>query len=402
MLKDISALLVGGAAVLYVLGYTVHLAYFRVLGIETVGQPLDYIRFAADYSASIIASLPLLFLAAADYLPLLIRFPFFWITLYSLAMIALFVTWRISATREKKSATAKKERYLIFVALNAFTIVTLAFLLRMEFDVAKVRHVLETIDPADVQQLQNQLANPEVQKWENKDLFDLKKKNVARVYSKYAAAHRDTPGFHHWNEWFNPTAAPGNYNRRQTTYLAFILLNAVLFIGTIWQLIWVRRSREPQNGTSKAASRWLRLKNFWRLLVTVALTFGIVTQVFILPYVYATLGRSFVYPIVRLKLVSEPHPNSESTVTAPNNTAEKSPHRSTDTWTHGVYLMSESDSEVVVYDRLNFFQIKHVPKTRVLAVSQLFSASPFESCDANEIIPCETLWVPENTSTSDF
>jgi hypothetical protein len=71
-------------------------------------------------------------------------------------------------------------------------------------------------------------------------------------------------------------------------------------------------------------------------------------------------------------------------------------------WTHGVYLIAQSDIEVIVYDRLNFFQVKHVPKARVLAMSQLFNASPFESCDPQEMVPCETLWISESTSTLDF
>src|SRR5256885_15053292 len=96
VLKDISALLVGAAAFLYVLGYTVHLAYFRLLGIETIGQPLDYVRFAADYAASVIASLPILFLNATYYLPLLIQSSFLLITLCCVGMIVLFVAWRTS------------------------------------------------------------------------------------------------------------------------------------------------------------------------------------------------------------------------------------------------------------------------------------------------------------------
>jgi hypothetical protein len=274
----------------------------------------------------------------------------------------------------------------------------------LEFDIAKVRDVLQTVDAADIQQMQNQLANPEVQKWDNKQLFDLKKKNVPRVYSKYMSAHKDTPGFRYWNEWFNPSTNHGTSSSRNAAYIALLLINVVVMICVVWQLVWLRRSRQTQPNKSRPSSRTMKLEGYWTFPITIALSFGVLIQVFIFPYIYATLGRSFVYPVVKLRLANEPHPSLEVTQKpSPPGTAENSsPSSRPDVWTHGVYLVSESDSEVVVYDRLNFFQIKHVPKTRILEMSQLFNASPFESCDAQEMIPCETLWIPEDTSTFDF
>ncbi len=398
VLKDVSALLVGAAAFLYVLGYTVHLAYFRVLGIQTVDQPLDYVRLAADYVASIIASVPLLLLDGTYYLPTLIRPPFLTAAIFCLGMVLAFILFHARERLEKYFGKAERMRHVSFVALNITTVVALALLLRLEFDIAKVRHVLQTVDSADVQQMQNQLANPEVQKWDNKRLFDLKKKNINRVYSKYMAAHRDTPGFYYWSQWFDPITSPGNATIRSTLYLALLFVNLAVLISAVWQLVWLSRSRD-----SDANRRVTSLNGYWRLLITTALAFGILTQLFIFPYMYATLGRTFVYPVVRLKLAGVVSPNSESAaISSGGSGSNKSSNSTVDMWTHGVYLLSESDTELVVYDRLNFFQIKHVPKTRVLTMSQLFNASPFELCDTQQMTPCETLWIPEDTSVLDF
>lgn len=391
VLKDISALLVGAAAFLYALGYTVHLAYFRLLGIGTVGQPLDYVRLAADYVASLVASLPLLVLAAPFYLGELFRAPFWILTICCVGMIFGRIVIGSNARSDREGAWRTRAS----VALSLLTILTLVLLLQLEVNIAKVRDVLQTVDRADIQQMQNQLANPEIQNWDNKKLFDWKRKNVARVYSKYVSAHHDTPGFYYWNEWFNPTAASGNSNRRKAAYLVLLLINLVLFVCVMCQLIWLRRSRHEQTNESTSSTRRTRLRQYWRSAITIALAVGILTQLFVFPYMYATLGRSFLYPVVKLRMAAET-PDSSAT---PEKGSSGSP---SNVWTPGVYLISESDTEVVVYDRLNFFQIKHVPRTRILAMSQLFNASPFESCDAQEMTPCETLWIPEDTSTFDF
>lgn len=389
----------GAAAFLYVLGYTVHLAYFRVLGIETVGEPLDYVRFAADYVASIIASVPLLLIGSHYYLLRLFHTPFLPLTLACIGIVILLVPRWIRES-ETSGTALKRFKHLAFLILNLLTVFTLALLLRMEFDIAAVRDVLQTVDTADIQQMQNQLTNPDVQKWNKAALLDLKKKNIGRIYSKYIAAHRDTPGFHYWNEWFNPMTGQAS-NSRSTTYLALLFINVFVFIAAVCQLVWLRRWARAKSQDLSPKPHWRRLKRFWGVTITATLVLGILTQVFVFPYMYATVGRYFVYPIVRLRL-SNASQLPQSVAQQPGTVENVAPTSTGNSWTHPVYLVFQSDTEVVVYDRLNFFQIKHVPKTRVLAMSQLFNASPFESCDTQEMTPCETLWIPEDTSTLDF
>src|SRR5438874_1983733 len=91
VLKDWSALLVGGAALLYIFGFTVHWAYFRLLGLEIGGQPLDYLRFAADYVTSVVSSLPQLLFAFAYYSPKLIHAPLLTSTIFGSLIVAVAV-----------------------------------------------------------------------------------------------------------------------------------------------------------------------------------------------------------------------------------------------------------------------------------------------------------------------
>jgi len=149
-----------------------------------------------------------------------------------------------------------------------------------------------------------------------------------------------------------------------------------------------------------------------RAAVAVVMSLVLLFQLLLFCYVYVALRRYYVYPVVSLKLnrpAVKNTPEGSGGQPANGDKAEALDVRNGDgildpSWTHGVYLIAQTDSEVVVYDRLNYFQIKHVPRSRVLAVNQLFNASPFESCsnDENEFQPCEVLWMPETKPVSDF
>jgi hypothetical protein len=412
LLKDLSALLVGAAALLYIFGYTVQLAYSRVLGVESVGQPLDYVRYAADYGASIISSVPQLLFGARYYVPKLFQRPMIGATVGCIVILALSLLLYLPIKRFKLFLSQPRTKkaiqpWRVFQGLlHLITIGCLVVLLHAEFDIVKVRDVLQTVDSDDIQQMQKQIANAEATQWDNVKLLELRVSYVSKAYDKYILTHRDSPGFHYWNRWFNPKAEWDNGADRSASYLALLLLNIVVLVAVAFQLLSLLRSSK-RNDTSVANVKLSKkLGRAWSVLMIVFLIAGIGIQVFLFPFIYATLGRYFVYPVVRLKLASEANKaqpvkkEGEPTVTP----ADKRVPVPDGFWTHGVYLIGQSDSELVVYDRLNFFQIKHVPRTRILAVSQLFSVSPFESCSKqeDELIPCEILWMPEDTSLSDF
>jgi hypothetical protein len=403
ILKDWSGLLVGGAALLYVFGFTVHWAYFRLLGIDINGQPLDYLRFAADYSTSVVSSAPQLLFAFPYYSPKLVNAPL----LMSTILCSLIVIIAISLHLRLKTLTeARKTKPAVFVVLwwilNVMIVVSISLLLQKEFDIAKVRDVLQPVDAADIQQMQNQLSTAGS---DNAALLEVRGKNVSRIYEKYTQNKKGSPGFDYFNDWFNPTIGPNNSTERRAVYLALLLLNLVLLFAIIFQLRSLRNADEEQDKVSFRK----RVGFNWSRTLILLFSAGLLMQMFLFPFVYATLGRNLSFPIVMLKF-AKPSEGQNAEVQSKDskpegNAIEKATvHPDGEIWTHCVYLIVDLDNEIVVYDRLNFFQVKRVPRARILTISQVFAASPFESCskEVETFTPCETLWMPEETPILDF
>ncbi len=404
LLKDLSALLVGAAALLYVFGFATHWAYFRLLGIDINGEAFDYLRFAADYVTAVVGGLPQLLFAFVYYAPTLIDSLLLEITipcfLIVIVALALYV-------RPLKLSKLRKGRSFIVLwwTLNFLIAASLCLLCQTELDIAKVRDILQPIDAADVQQMQGQLSDSA--NVGNAVLLENRARNVARVYEKYTQTQKGEPGFHFFNAWFNPTLGPNNNNGRRTVYLALLLLNLIVLFAAILQLV----SFSTTNADENTLNVHERIGPGWSRLVIVILAVGLALQMFLFPFVYATVGRNLTYPIVRLKLtpLSEDSgsetKSEEPSKTQTSATQEKTNVTATaENWTHSVYLIVDRDNEVIVFDRLNFFQIKRVPRSRILTISQVFAASPFESCSKDQSIftPCETLWMPEQTPVLDF
>jgi hypothetical protein len=403
LLKDLSALIVGAAAVLYIFGYIVHLAYFRLLGIEMPGQPLDYVRLAADYSASVISSLPQLIISPQYYLPKLFHSPLLRLTICLLVLVTFFLVTYLPIGRIRriidKPRTSKSIplKLVTWSLVNLSIVVCLFVLMALEIDVAKCRDVLQTVEPADIQQMQNQVIAVESLQRANADLLELRTKYLVNALDKYADTHKDSPGFQNWRRWFNPKGRPNNSAERSSDYLALLLINLVILIVIIYQVNGMRRA--PDEILDKVGMSWRRTLVF-------VLGAGIVFQGVLFPFMYATLGRYFVYPVVRLKLVDEHDNNTraQEQVSVSKSGSVEAVRTHKPAWTHGVYLIAQSDSEIVVYDRLNFFQVKHVPRSQISSISQLFNASPFESCSKvqDEFTPCEILWMSEEQPVLDF
>lgn len=405
ILKDWSGLLVGGAALLYIFGFTVHWAYFRLLGIDINAQPLDYLRFAADYSTSIVSSVPQLSFAFEYYSPKLIHSPLSALTFLCALTPIVFVVfcfWRRAKGRKRKAAVVM----VLWWSLNVIIVISLYLLLQTEFNVAKVRDILQPVDAADVQQMQNQVTSSAG--LDNATLLEVRGKNVTRIYEKYTQTQKGSPGFGYFSDWFNPTVRPHNSAERRAVYLALLLLNLVILFAVILQLWSLRFTDDEDNTTSIRQRIGPRLS----VALTLILCSGLLIQIFLFPFVYATLGRNLTYPIVILKL-SVPSKEQDIEVrnqgSTPEREASGTPSRTNvggndETWTHCVYLIADLDNEVIVFDRLNFFQVKRVPRSRILTISQVFAASPFESCSLEEgkFTPCETLWMSEQTPILDF
>lgn len=403
-LKDWSALLVGAVALLYMFGFTVHWAYFRLLGIDISGQAFDYLRFAADYVTSIVSSVPQLLIAFVFYSPKLVQSPLLEITVPSIVIVVLSVALYV---RPLKLNKLRKGRVALVLWWTLTVVIVWSFwhLFRTEYDIAKVRDILQPVDAAEIQQMQNQLSDS--RNVDQATLLEIRSSNVVRIYNKYTEKQTDAPGFQYFNKWFNPLISPHGNTERRPVYLALLLLNLILLMASILQLMSLRGTDAEQERIDvrqQIGSSWLRA-------LIVVLTIGLLIQIFLFPFVYAAVGRNLTYPLVTLKLTpssdsSTPESkNEEPAKPETNATSQKTNSGVTEeNWTHCVYLIAHLDNEVIVFDRLNFFQLKRIPRSRILTISQVFAASPFESCskDQSTFTPCETLWMSEQTPVLDF
>ena len=279
-----------------------------MLGVESIGQPLDYVRYAADYGASIISSVPQLLFGARYYVPKLFQPPMIGATVGCIVILALTFCSTFQSSDSSGFLSPKKavQPWWVFQGLlHLITIGCLVVLLHAEFDIVKVRDVLQTVDIGDIQQMQKQVANAEATQWDNVKLLELRGSYVSKAYDKYILTHRDSPGFHYWNRWFNPKAEWDNGADRSASYLALLLLNIVVLVAVAFQLFSLLRSSKRNDTSVANAKLSKKLGRAWSVLMIVFLSAGIGIQVFLFPFIYATLGRYFVYPVVRLKLASE-------------------------------------------------------------------------------------------------
>ena len=157
--------------------------------------------------------------------------------------------------------------------------------------------------------------------------------------------------------WFRHDADRNQEGPRAQVFTLTILL-AALVAGAI--LLIHRLALSCRKGGNDLLKRLGRI--IWIVVI--------VSQVFMLSTLYGKLGRSLVFPVVSLRL--------DSSETTP---------------THPVFLLAEDEFHLIIYDRLNFFQIRHVPKTRLVSMDTLFRETPFRnrSHELGEFIPSEAV-----------
>lgn len=90
-------------------------------------------------------------------------------------------------------------------------------------------------------------------------------------------------------------------------------------------------------------------------------------QVILIPFNYGILGANYQYPVISLQYTENNKPVD----------------------LQAVFLLAKSDDNLIIYDRLGFFQISYIQKSSVINFKQLFTDSPFSNCDKREFKPCE-------------
>jgi len=238
-------------------------------------------------------------------------------------------------------------------------------------DVLSVKNVLQPIDAAQIQRMQTLSGGSRA--------LDEKVEIVKILYDDYINNSDNTKEFREWSEWFSPRSMVITARQRENAYLSLLLSNILLLtVGIIqWHLTRGYRGHLP---------RFIR-------------GIGIIVflgQLFLFPLVYATVGRVFAFPVISIRLKDE---SKES-----NNTQPKIPTEQKPVITHPVYVLAQNENEVVVYDRLNLFRIKHIPRSQIIQIDKLFYASPFDACELTQdkFTPCEALWIPKESVIPDF
>ncbi len=96
-------------------------------------------------------------------------------------------------------------------------------------------------------------------------------------------------------------------------------------------------------------------------------------QAILIPFNCGILGSTYQYPVISLDYTEK----------------DKTMHKD------GVFLLAKSSDSVIIYERLNFFQISYIPQTSIINISQVFTSSIFSNCGNGDIKPCETYAVTQ-------
>lgn len=420
LLKDLSAVV----GVLYIWGYISHIGYYRVLGLEVAGQPLDYLRQGGDLCTSLFITslqLPRLNLYRHRLGDAVTLLGVFSSLLLLSGMAIIVISNRLRAThkaregkKQRKSSGHKNGKWFWGLRIISSALVVLSFysVLSLELDIAKVKDVLQPRAEEHIQQMKAQVMAARAS--QQKSLYNQQAMGVMvrQLYEVYAKSRPDIPGIHNWKLWFYPGPDHQPNAERSASYLTLLLLNILVFAAGIIFFLKLRAaprliSIKPK---TKAPVNWFII---WRSSTAALIAAGLLFQLLLLPLVYATLGRTFVYPLVLIQLKQEPDDSkndssgvsshaSANVVSAP--LAQDHRKALGPSITHCVYLLAENENDLFVYDRLNFFEIKRIPRNQVLRINQLSNVSPFESCSdgMEEFVPCEVQWMPESQTVLEF
>lgn len=371
VLKQLSGIGIGAAALLYGCGYLVHTVYYRLLGIQAGAQPLTYLTFSGDYLVSILFSAPQLGSIWLYWPKLVERAIWPSIGLCVLSLLASVLLARRSGSR-KLSQLSCMVLALICV-----------FVISSELHVLRTQNVLQPFSPNDLQ------GGSEVIGQESLKSVGQRARIIKETYEEYQQLAANNQGFDQWNRWFNPLN-PSNEKERTAEYLAFLLLN-ILFLSVIVVALRFRQA------------------SLYRKWLIVDATAGLLSIILLFPCIYATLGRVYLFPVVTLRLKTVAQGSSAAIRNSPESSSNGSATPKTDVSaskeliTHPVFLVFEDATQIVVYDRLNLFQLKIIPRDRVLGVTQIYTSSPFVDCSLKGgFSPCEAKWLPESTYVVDY
>lgn len=342
------------AASIYALGYAAHAEHSKLLtGLGAPSGIGDHLRFSVDAVTAMAMHLFRMMTDSGYLLGIFGRlrdeeqvFMSFMACAAALAVIGVVHVLNWGYRHRPLSRMYFRVSDALILSAACCAAVSFTFLLRFEVEVYGMRSVLQPLKSDVVAEAMQSRSRDSVRTG-NRMLV------LGRLLAKPGnfGEHMSAKAI----RWFGPDLDQDRETHRERVFALVTVLIAMV-AATFWMI--ARIAAHNQKDNSEFASR----------LGGIVVLFVLASQVFMLGVLYGKLGRGFSCPVVSLRLDSP----------------ERVP-------SHPVFLLGEDNDRVVVYDRLNFFQIRDIPKTRIVAMNLLHHASPFRDCSYNlgEFVPCE-------------
>ena len=324
LLTTYSAISAAVIAALFVFGFVVQVRLTQLLGIDLPTAPTDYLAVAGDFLLSLIVRC-LSAVLARD------------VTFTTAHLVTLLATGIAIALGLLVRRTANRWRTHAARLSYVGIVVGAVALLVLVMSLLRLRNVLQPANAAHMVQRLQQVEAAEV---------GAAQRIVIAAYQHGSSTLQNPMA----KASFNPSS--GNTAEYRQNVYAGTLVVAVLLVAALWA---------PPRDAAPA---------FRRTAIVLAWT----AMLLGLPLAYATLGRTFNYPVVH---VTSPGPPPISSCG---------------------YLLATDATSVTLYDRLGGFRIRRIPRDHLL-IDQRGAASPFDKCgaipnDPQGFLPCETQFCP--------
>lgn len=318
-------------AVCYFAGYFSHAYHYRILGISIAASPLDYLTLGGDFFiSSVIKTIIVPIDYTNNFFSGLILGEFsiaFWLLL---AIVLLQIISRLIPKKWFRKTSDLSSVSLLLV--SGFVI------LNWQCANLRIDNVL-TVHPQRIY-------------LKYQDKTDISSCELMQeIYGDHLLNLQiSSPGnYHKVIKWFNMQSVEDLSKNRLVSYSGLIFL----FIATL--LIWFLFIKDTP---FKKPLSWLH---------TISVICLLVNFIF-LPISYGILGRSYQVPYGTLQL-----------------------QHGQDSLKNRIYVLAEDKDQYVVYDKMNFFQVKYVPRSSVRQLDQLFPLTPFQSPIRDQFSVCDSL-----------
>ena len=320
-------------AICYFAGYFSFAYHYRVLGLGNVtASPLEYLTLGGDF---FISSIIKVIKVPIDNPIALLCNLFFGDFKYVSWILILILTLKILKVNWIKLRIEKMWNFVLFGLLLAFNLLLIGW----QSSNLLIDNVL-TVHPQRIYlefKSKKDLANCELLDETYQHHIDFLKAS--------------SPVYHRFDRWFNMKSTEDLSENRLLSYSSLCLL----FIISIVMALTFK-----PGFTNKQA---------W----SVSLTLLLMINFIFLPVSYGILGKSYQVPysIIKFKTIKDSLQNR-------------------------IYILREENDKYIVYDKLNFFQVKYIFKSNIKEIDQLFSLTPFQSPINKQSALCDSLLLIPN------